>query len=132
MEVALFKTIADFGVIPTIVFLMTVAYFMLRDQKKSIKDMEQHLADGQSGLKEEIDSVKNDLLSQLHTLKDQSSRRDRELKRRIGALEVRVVALENGVLRREQLEEITAEIRREIAVLERSSGGMKNGQKKQG
>lgn len=132
MEVAIFKTIADFGVIPTIVFLMTVAYFMLRDQKKSIKDMEQHLADGQSGLKEEIDSVKSDLLSQLHTLKDQSSRRDRDLKRRIGALEVRVVALENGVLRREQLEEITAEIRREIAALERSSGGMKNGQKKQG
>lgn len=132
MEVAIFKTIVDFGVIPTIVFLMTVAYFMLRDQKKSIKDMEQHLADGQSGLKEEIDSVKNDLLSQLHTLKDQSSRRDRDLKRRIGALEVRVVALENGVLRREQLEEITAEIRREIAALERSSGGMKNGQKKQG
>lgn len=132
MEVALFKTIADFGVIPTIVFLMTVAYFMLRDQKQSIKDMEKHLTDGQSGLKEEIDSVKNDLLSQLHTLKDQSSRRDRDLKRRIGALEVRVVALENGVLRREQLEEITAEIRREIAALERSSGGMKNGQKKQG
>lgn len=132
MEVALFKMIADFGVIPTIVFLMTVAYFMLRDQKKSIKDMEKHLTDGQFGLKEEIDSVKNDLLSQLHTLKDQSSRRDRDLKRRIGALEVRVVALENGVLRREQLEEITAEIRREIAALERSSGGMKNGQKKQG
>lgn len=130
MEVALFKMIADFGVIPTIVFLMTVAYFMLRDQKKSIKDMEKHLADGQSGLKEEIDSVKNDLLSQLHTIKDQSSRRDRDLKRRIGALEVRVVALENGVLRREQLEEITAEIRREIAALEHSSEGVKNGQKK--
>lgn len=132
MEVALFKAIADFGVIPTIVFLMTVAYFMLRDQKKSIKDMEQHLADGQSGLKAEIDLVKNDLLSQLHTLKDQSSRRDRELKKRISALEVRVVALENGVLRRDQLAEITEAIKKEIAALESRATGEENGKTKQG
>ena len=128
MESIFLKLIGDFGIIPVMIGLIMVVWFLLREIKKEVGGVGSSV----KGIKGDLEQVRLDLISRIQELKERSDEKDSELRRAMDEIEKRMLALEKDSVSKEQMYRLISGWRAEITNLNSLilDFGEKNGKEK--
>ena len=90
MESTFIKLIGEFGMVPTLLIIIAVVWFMLREIKKEV-----------AGLNKGLEKVQAELCRKIDNLQEHSDEKDEELKKEFCRLEERVAFVEKEYVTKE-------------------------------
>lgn len=92
MESLFVSILGKFGIIPVVVFLIAVVWFLLREIKKEV-----------SGIKASITAMKEDIAEKLSAYKDHSDQMDEKIEGQLGETAERLAFVEREYVSKEDL-----------------------------
>lgn len=113
MEGTFLKLLGEFGIIPVMILLIMIVWFLLREVKKEVGGVNHSV----KGLKSDISNVKGDLLERLNDLKARSDEKDEALQRKIEDFERRIYSMEKDLVSKEEMYRLVSGWRSEITSL---------------